>query len=458
MPVAADRREVRFQLEPERQVLLLEQRLDGGAHLADEGVHVDLLVAPLDPAGLHLGEVEQVVDEGGEAFALGDDDVEVPADLGHGPAGRVVGGGDGGVDPFVEALRDDLGEPEDRGQGGSQLVGDRRDEVGLHPVDLSLDRDVAHEDDGPAGRLLGRVDDVAGHGAAETPVGEGELAGRGLRGPDPVQLGEDLGRRLVQQAPRRPGQHLLEPPVDALDASLGVDDEEPLGEVVENRCELVAETDRLVPGAGRLLAGALQLGGPLDDLVLQRQLGPVQLGVGVPEPVDHLGEATRVRVQDGQPEAQEGDRHEDEDHLDELRGQSGDHRDDRPNRQQHGHDGRHGGRDRDDEERAALHVGDREEHGEDREHGEAAEQRGHQQGSHDELQPERGADREDGGVDASGAVEAQRPREQPDAEHRGHQQRPHEGRSDHGQHDHEDHDPGAGGREVEQDEPAEPAV
>ncbi len=78
--------QVRVQLDHERQALLLEQRFDGGADLPDQRVHVDLLVTPLDPAGLHLGEVEQVVDEGGEPLALGDDDVEVARGPGSWPA------------------------------------------------------------------------------------------------------------------------------------------------------------------------------------------------------------------------------------------------------------------------------------------------------------------------------------------------------------------------------------
>ena len=85
--------EARFELELQRQVLLFEERLDRRGDLADHGVDVDLLVAPLDPPGLHLGEVEEVVDERGEAFTLGDDDVEVAATWVSGPL--VAGSGSG---------------------------------------------------------------------------------------------------------------------------------------------------------------------------------------------------------------------------------------------------------------------------------------------------------------------------------------------------------------------------
>ena len=51
--------------------------------------------------------------------------------------------------------------------------------------------------------------------------------------PMPSSSGRTCGGGLVQQAAGGSAQHLLEPPVDALDAPRGVDDQQPLAEVVE---------------------------------------------------------------------------------------------------------------------------------------------------------------------------------------------------------------------------------
>ena len=81
--------------------------------------HATFMHIPVDFAGLHLRDVEYVVDEIGQPIAFGDDDLQVLADLFDGPCLLLVGGIEAREDDTGESLLDELGEAEYGGQGGA---------------------------------------------------------------------------------------------------------------------------------------------------------------------------------------------------------------------------------------------------------------------------------------------------------------------------------------------------
>jgi hypothetical protein len=57
VPVSTKHGHIGLELQVQREILLLEERFDDGAGLAQEGIDVDVLVTPLDASGFHFGEV-----------------------------------------------------------------------------------------------------------------------------------------------------------------------------------------------------------------------------------------------------------------------------------------------------------------------------------------------------------------------------------------------------------------
>ena len=86
--------QVRLDVADELELLGFEQRSSGGDGALDDFLDGDVGHVPGEFAGFDLGQVENVVDELGEAFAFADDDVEIFDDLGAWPAapcGRLQG-------------------------------------------------------------------------------------------------------------------------------------------------------------------------------------------------------------------------------------------------------------------------------------------------------------------------------------------------------------------------------
>ena len=127
-------RQVRGDLLLQAQALLLEQRRGGGRGAVDDLGHRHALHVPFELAGLDLGEVEHVVDQLGEPLALADDDLQVVLDLLDGRDDLLVVLRHQREDAVFEALLDDLGEAEHRGERRAQLVADRREERALGGV------------------------------------------------------------------------------------------------------------------------------------------------------------------------------------------------------------------------------------------------------------------------------------------------------------------------------------
>jgi hypothetical protein len=92
----------------EAQALRLEQRRGGRRRALDHVGHRHRRHVPLELAGLDLGEVEHVVDQLGEAFALADDHLQVVAHLPHGLRHLAVADGHEREDAFIEPLLDEI--------------------------------------------------------------------------------------------------------------------------------------------------------------------------------------------------------------------------------------------------------------------------------------------------------------------------------------------------------------
>src|SRR5262249_47101696 len=86
---------------------------------------------PPPRARLDLRQVEHVVDQRGQALALGHDDVDVGRDLGERALDTGVGAGDRRRDDVGETLLDQLGESQDRRERGAELVAHRGEERAL---------------------------------------------------------------------------------------------------------------------------------------------------------------------------------------------------------------------------------------------------------------------------------------------------------------------------------------
>src|SRR3546814_15873801 len=90
-----------------RSSLVGEQRRGHRDGLLDDGTRIELPHLPVDAAGLHLGEVENLVDQARQALALLHDDREEAAAV---------------ADIDLRIIDQDLAERADRGQRRAPLV------------------------------------------------------------------------------------------------------------------------------------------------------------------------------------------------------------------------------------------------------------------------------------------------------------------------------------------------
>ena len=263
----------RVGLDPDRNVVVdahVEAHALGGGLRCEQLAQVvdglgerERLHVQLEPPGLDLGEVEQVVEH--HPQRLGG-----PADgSGEAAALAVEVGGD-----------EQLGEPEDAVDGRAQLVAHAGDELGAHlegahrgiprrrqlGLGLLARRDVAAgDDDGPHVLVVEEVGPGGLDGGVlavglQHPDLAGELAAGGLQQadqhpPDPVDV---IGVRQLEQVPGRP--EVARVAEDRLDVAGGVDDlavavdeRDGVRDVLEHPLEAVL-TD-LERGAGLLAIG-----------------------------------------------------------------------------------------------------------------------------------------------------------------------------------------------------------
>ena len=109
-------------VDRERLALLLDQRVDRRQRLEDDGPQVEGLAVEAPGARLELIEGEQLVDLPVEPLDVAPDVVQqVPL---------------GGLEPVGHAQLEQADPGPGRGEGGAQVVGDRRDEVPPQPVQL----------------------------------------------------------------------------------------------------------------------------------------------------------------------------------------------------------------------------------------------------------------------------------------------------------------------------------
>ena len=120
--VGHDRRDERVDAPDDLDALLGGQRAQGVADLPDDGAGLDRLRTELDLAGLHLGQVEDVVDELQEMPGAGEDVAEELLVL-------------GGDRPHLAVVHE-LGEADDAVQRRAELVRHVRQELALEPVGL----------------------------------------------------------------------------------------------------------------------------------------------------------------------------------------------------------------------------------------------------------------------------------------------------------------------------------
>ena len=242
--VAEDRWQ-RGQLLAEGQPVARGVDPERGGHLPEHGREVHQILAELDPSGLDLGDVEEVVDQRAQAVgALVRHLEEAPLELGHRP----------GV-----AVQDELDVPPEGGQGRPELVRDRGHEFVLHPLDRLAVGHVPHDHDE-------RAASVGGHRADRQLGGEPRAVL-----PHALELGP-RGR------PRRGGAGQLEAGQDDRDRPPG----ERGGGVAEQRlCRGIGRGDQSAP-VGR---DDPVLGGVDDPPELARHLDQI-LGAqarGIPD-------------------------------------------------------------------------------------------------------------------------------------------------------------------------------
>jgi hypothetical protein len=91
---------------------------------------------PGELAGLNLGQIENVVDELGEALAFADDDAEILDHLVLGLLHLAVVVRDHGEESFFETAANDLCKAQHRGERSAQLVADGGEEGALGGVGL----------------------------------------------------------------------------------------------------------------------------------------------------------------------------------------------------------------------------------------------------------------------------------------------------------------------------------
>ena len=134
--ICGHRWQVALDVLVELQAFLFQQRRGGRRCAVDDVADRHRLHVPFELAGLDLGEVQDVVDELGEALALADDDLEVVVDLAHRLLHLGVTARYQREDAIFEALLDDLGEAEHGRQRRAQLVADSGQERALGGVRL----------------------------------------------------------------------------------------------------------------------------------------------------------------------------------------------------------------------------------------------------------------------------------------------------------------------------------
>ena len=100
----------------------LEQGRRGSGGAADDVLDAQRSHPPLEPAGLDLGQVEQVVDQPGEPLALLHDDAQVVADLPHRAVDPWLGPVDHREHDLVEPPPVEAGEADHRGERRPQLM------------------------------------------------------------------------------------------------------------------------------------------------------------------------------------------------------------------------------------------------------------------------------------------------------------------------------------------------
>ena len=116
--------QIRLDIANQVQLLGFEQRSGGGSCALDDVGHGDACHVPGEFAGFNLGEVENIVDELGQAFAFADDDVEVLDDLLLGLLHFPVLFGNQREQALFEAAANDLGKSEHGRKRGAELVAD----------------------------------------------------------------------------------------------------------------------------------------------------------------------------------------------------------------------------------------------------------------------------------------------------------------------------------------------
>ena len=134
--IAGDAGQIRADPLLEVEALRLEERRGGGGGAIDDLAHVDGFHVPLELARLDLREVEHVVDELGQPLALAHHHLQVVFDLLDGLGDLPVVLRHEREDAVLEALLDDLGEAQHRGEGRPQLVAHRGEERALGRVGL----------------------------------------------------------------------------------------------------------------------------------------------------------------------------------------------------------------------------------------------------------------------------------------------------------------------------------
>ncbi len=216
------------------------------------------------PAGLHLADVEHVIDECCQPLSFADDDVDIALHQLGGLLGFGVVGGHMRNDAAGELAADDLGEAEHRRERGAQLMAGHRDELGLHAVHLLLQGHVTQHGHNPhAGTVLGPND--AGGNLSDSVIGQRQfplyeavliVGPRRLERIDQVRrkgssgsLSDDALLELVQVPEDR--VHDLDGP------SIGADDDQPVGQVLQNRLSL---GQARAQSAGTLGNASLELG------------------------------------------------------------------------------------------------------------------------------------------------------------------------------------------------------
>ena len=129
--ITGDLRQVGRDVADELEFLHFEERCSGGDGALDDIRDGDLGHVPGEFASFDLREVENVVDELGEALAFADDDAEVFKYLSFGLRDLAVVLRDEREEALFKTATDDLGEAEDRGEWRAELVAEARQESAL---------------------------------------------------------------------------------------------------------------------------------------------------------------------------------------------------------------------------------------------------------------------------------------------------------------------------------------